>query len=222
MKNIEQKNYWEKRIDRFDAIYDDNKGLREITPLSKIVEPFRKKSLNRRFELAVGLLKSCGIRGKTFVDGGCGSGRMTSFLLDEGARKVYAVDITPRAIELSRQRINGENSDRSGCVEFMVGDVNKMALPKVDCFIGLGLVEYLDDIGLFIQNVSKSCSYVIVNFPLKLHWKRPIRIIVEFFEKSKRHYYSAVDIKCRFERYGFSLIAQKRFGASALQMFGKR
>lgn len=221
MDNEQQRRYWEKRIDRFDAIYDDNKGLREITWLSKLVEPYRKKSLQERFRDAAALLKESGIQGKTFIDAGCGTGRMTSFLLSEGARKVHAMDITSRALELARQRIQAEHPARAGDVEFIEGDVTSLRLPRVDCLVGLGLVEYLSDIGAFVDNTKDACRSMLVNYPVRYHWKRVIRMVVEHFEKSTRHYYTPSRMKLILAAGGFAPVRSVPFGASILELYGK-
>ncbi len=217
MKSADQKIYWEERIDRFDVIYDDNKGLREITFLSKIVEPFRKKSLRERFEYAVMYLQEAGIKDKTFIDGGCGTGRFTEFLLSGGAAEVYAIDITERAIELAKARIAKSCPDKIKDAHFIVGDVTRVVLPRTDYFIGLGLVEYLEDIHAFLKNIKS--RFIILNYPHKYHWKRIIRMVVEYFEKSTRHYYSAAEMKKVFQQNHFELQKRISFGASILEIY---
>jgi ubiquinone/menaquinone biosynthesis C-methylase UbiE len=221
MDNEQQRQYWEKRIDRFDAIYDDNKGLREITWLSKLVEPYRRRSITERFQYASMVLRDVGIGGKTFIDGGCGTGRMASYLLSEGARKVYAVDITKRALDLARQRMESEHPTRRGDIEYVEGDITSLRLPAVDCLVGLGLVEYLSDIRTFLANVRGICRYALVNYPSRYHWKRAVRMVVEYFEKSTRHYYSASQMGELFSAVGFRRMRSIPFGASILELYGK-
>ncbi len=178
MTNEAQRRYWEKRIDRFDAIYDDNHGLREWTLLSRWVEPLRRSSLQKRFDLTVGFLRATGIEGKSFIDAGCGTGRLTEFLLQEKACFVMANDITRRALILARKRIEDHDRNSLERVAFWQGDVTELHFPRVDYFIGLGLVEYLADMDKFLANIQGKCKYLVVNYPSRFHWKRPIRKIV--------------------------------------------
>lgn len=219
MNNIEQKAYWEKRIDRFDAIYDDNKGLRELTFASKLVEPFRKSSLLKRFDCATQYLKDFGISGKTFIDGGCGTGRMTEFLLHNGASRVDAIDITSRAVDLAGERVSSSCPDKLARVSFTSGDITQVKLNESDCFVGLGLVEYLDDIDKFISNIKS--RHIIINYPLKYHWKRIVRVIVEYFENSHRHYYAPREMEQIFKNHSFKLVKRIYFGASSLEVYMK-
>jgi len=219
MDNKAQREYWEHHIEQFDkAFYDSlNPGKRSL--LSAFVASSRKKSIQQRFQFVTKFLEELSVKNRSFIDAGCGGGRLTEWLLKHGAARIYAVDITEKSIEIAKERIATTCPDISHKVEFHVGDITQITLPKADCFIGLGLVEYLDNLPAFLTNIAGNYRWVIVNYPLTFHWKRPIRLFVEYFEHSKRHYYSPEDMLKLFTKYGYTRRKNMPFGASILDFF---
>jgi hypothetical protein len=86
--------------------------------------------------------------------------------------------------------------------------------------VGLGLVEYLEGLDGFLLNIRKSGRFII-NYPLRRHWKRPLRMMVERFERSTRHYYEPAEMEAAAAPHGFRLEKRIPFGASMLEAYRK-
>lgn len=71
------------------------------------------------------------IKGKTFLDIGCGSGRSVGYLIQKGAKKVYGLDLSPMQLEEAR-RFNSPWT-KDGNITFFEGKMeDKLDIEPVD------------------------------------------------------------------------------------------
>lgn len=72
------------------------------------------------------------IEGKIFLEIGCGSGRSIKYLTEQGAKKVYGLDLSPQQLEEAK-RFNQEGIEE-GIVELIQGKMeDRLAIEQVDC-----------------------------------------------------------------------------------------
>jgi SAM-dependent methyltransferase len=79
------------------------------------------------------------VAGRVVLDYGCGDGESSRQLLAEGARHVYGLDLSPKAIALARER---ELANAS----FEVGDAHRLPWPdrSFDVVVGRAILHHLD------------------------------------------------------------------------------
>jgi 2-polyprenyl-3-methyl-5-hydroxy-6-metoxy-1,4-benzoquinol methylase len=153
---------------RFDAIYDDRKGL-----VGRFVDNFWRGVVRRRLDLAVQLLQP--LAGKHVLDVGCGSGRFCVAFAREGATRVLGVDFAPAMIQLAE-----ESAHRAGVAdhcEFRLG-----AFPDVvgdesfDVTTAIGFFDYIAEPGHFIAQMDRRTrTTMVMSFPKAREWRVPIR-----------------------------------------------
>ncbi|MBI2635367.1 MAG: class I SAM-dependent methyltransferase [Parcubacteria group bacterium] len=89
--------------------------------------------------------------GALAVEIGCGNGRMTQFIA-ENFKKVYAVDISPRMIDLARQRLTSFNN-----IEFLVTGGGKLPIQNnaVDFVFSYIVFQHFPSIGMVEENLKE-------------------------------------------------------------------
>lgn len=124
------------------------------------------------------------------LDLGCGSGRVAEAVLDAGAAAYVGVDVSPRMLELARERLS-----RFDDVELLESDVAEAGLDGTyDLVLALGLFEYLDDPARAVASMRARCSSTLVaSFtrwdwlkgpPRRLHYGVRRLRIVDYTEES--------------------------------------
>src|SRR5437588_13039366 len=98
--------------ERFDAIYDNRKGL-----IASFVDNVWRGVVRRRLDLTVQTLAP--LAGKSVLDVGCGSGRFCFAYAQNGASQVLGVDFAEAMIDIAR-KLADELHVASRC-EFRVG-----------------------------------------------------------------------------------------------------
>jgi len=145
------KNYWDSEIEKFDKIYDGEK-----TAVDRFVDRFREDVIKERAEVFYAMAQSLE-QGAVLVDIGCGTGRQAMHLAAMGY-KVRAFDISQRAIEMAKHRLEGHDLD----ITYEVADVAQIEYPDCDCVFGLGLMDYLTDsqVNAILSQVKKlDCKF---------------------------------------------------------------
>ena len=100
------------------------------------------------------------------LDLGCGSGRVGEAVLEAGAAAYVGVDLSPRMLELARERLS-----RFDDVELLEGDVAEAALDGTyDLVLALGLFEYLDDPARAVSWMRARCSSTLVASFTRWDW----------------------------------------------------
>jgi len=91
------------------------------------------------------------IRGRTVLDLGCGTGRLTASLIDQGAAEILACDINTDMVEIAKQRHQGGN------ITFFEADAT--SLPQddatVDVLLNIGVFEFIKDLTPFLTEMYR-------------------------------------------------------------------
>lgn len=77
-------------------------------------------------EKSVELIAAAGGRDACIIDVGGGESTLVDDLLERGYRRVSVLDISQRAMEVTRERL----AEHARCVSWLVGDIRTMELPK--------------------------------------------------------------------------------------------
>ncbi len=104
-------------------------------------------------------LASQDLLGKCMIDYGCGSGILALSALHLGAKKVYAVDIDPQALEATS--VNAEINGLSG--DIIIGHVEELELPVVDVVIANVLLKPLQELAPTIANLVKAGGNIVLS-----------------------------------------------------------
>lgn len=188
MKNeIEvQRNFWNNEADAFEKIYSHEKSR-----LSAFLDRIFRKDMYERFIFTI---ENCEpIKGRTFLDVGCGNGLYSIELGKKGAARVIGIDISPVMISRCQQSARTEAVD--GCLSFVQTDLLEYQ-PESDFDVsyGIGLFDYIRNplpVLKRMREVTKDKS--IMAFPRFWTWRAPVRKVrltikgctVFFFPKSK-------------------------------------
>lgn len=162
-----QRDYWNREVDSFDAIYTHRKSLFAST-LDSI---FRKDMYLRYTET----LAACEpVEGRRFLDVGCGTGLYALELARREAAFVRGVDIAERMVQTCAERAEAEGLSAMSFIQGEVGD-----LPADDIFdvsIAIGLFDYLPDAVPTLREMRlRTRDRIIATFPRLLTWRAPVR-----------------------------------------------
>lgn len=127
MEALKPSGYWDEKILSWETSRYDHSGS------------LKGKSLQSRMSIAAEILSAMP-PGKSVVDIGCGSGRLFELLKAANFSHLVGWDISAVAIEAARaKKTRGEN------IAFECADVSQKQLPVADCYVGLGLFDWLTD-----------------------------------------------------------------------------
>ena len=139
------KDFWDNKIlewecGRYNLNTSKNKPLEMIADLVS-------KSLRFRLKITKELLKPH-IKGKAIIEIGCGSGLLTKFLHDNGAKYYQGFDISENAIS---QAIKIANQNKiKNFAKYQVCTVSNLPKLNGDIVFSLGLLDWLNDYELDI------------------------------------------------------------------------
>jgi SAM-dependent methyltransferase len=108
----------------------------------------------------------------TVLDVGCGPGRVAEAVLDAGASAYVGIDLSPRMLELARERL-----ERFDDVELIGGDFLRADVRgRFDVVLALGLFDYLAEPAPAAAWLHARCSSVLVASFTRRDWlKAPVR-----------------------------------------------
>lgn len=144
------------------------------------------------------------VEGKTVLDVGCGSGRLSKILLEKGYA-VTVIDSDEKAIEIAR---------RKGVTGF-VADISSWETDlKFDCVVAADILEHIDDDRFAIRrlcNMLKLGGCLIVNVPSYkfLFGQHDISL-------GHKRRYSDSELKAKLEESGFKIEVQRHWNLTAL------
>ncbi|MFH0794948.1 MAG: class I SAM-dependent methyltransferase [bacterium] len=128
--------YWDRKIADWErSCYEREKGDGGANFMSRL-----RSSVDARMKTALTLLAPT-IADQTVLDLGCGAGVFALLLLNEGARHVVGVDISPVAVELAQRRARESNLHTR--TTFICGKVTELDLPPADFTTALGLLDWM-------------------------------------------------------------------------------
>jgi SAM-dependent methyltransferase len=86
------------------------------------------------------------VAGLHILDAGCGPGVYSEWLLENGTAYVYAIDVTPRMIELAQERLVGRFSERFHArIADLLKPLDFLADAQVDVVICPLVLDYIPD-----------------------------------------------------------------------------
>ncbi len=163
-----QRNYWNREADAFERIYSHEKSK-----LSTMLDQVFRKDMYERFEFTI---KHCEpIKGRTFLDVGCGNGLYSVELGKKGAARVQGIDIAEVMVERCKKYAAREGLE--GRCHFLKTDLLEYQPDTTfDVSFGIGLFDYISDplpVLRKMREVTK--DKVITAFPRFWTWRAPVR-----------------------------------------------
>lgn len=109
------------------------------------------------------------IKGRTFLEIGCGSGHSLQYLLRRGARKVYGIDISKTQIGLSRE-VN-KTADKKKIELFVSPMEEKREIKNIDVVFSIYGIGWTRDPQRTFRNIY---SYLKLNGRFIWSWEHPM------------------------------------------------
>jgi 2-polyprenyl-3-methyl-5-hydroxy-6-metoxy-1,4-benzoquinol methylase len=164
----QQREYWNREIAQFDAIYAGKKGA-----FGNWLDMTFRKDMYQRYEYT--LKHAEPITGRDFLDVGCGTGRYAFELLRRGCRHVTGIDISEEMVNHCKKTAEAQKAgDRA---EFLRTDLLDYAPARqYHVVIGIGLFDYISD-PLPVLKKMRECvdGCCIASFPRFWTWRAPVR-----------------------------------------------
>jgi len=160
------RDYWEKNIASFAGFYDkkseeDFEAHFLVRHLYKtLVLPIEKKYMRDRYNLVAQFIEQNVKPKMKAADIGCGSGIYTKLLANK-CDKVYAIDYTQSAIDLTTSSLSSDEIKR---VEMLILDITMEQIPEVDIAISIGVLPYIPESDKFLQNILPYTKRFLFNY----------------------------------------------------------
>jgi SAM-dependent methyltransferase len=183
-----QRAFWNSEADAFQRIYTHRKSWFANT-LDKIF----RKDMYERFAFTIANCEP--IKGRTFLDVGCGNALYSLELARRGAAKVVGIDIAEVMIGLCRKQSVDQNlSDRCTFIQ-----------TTFDVSFGIGLFDYIRDPLPVLRKMREvSTDKAIMAFPRLYTWRAPVRKVRLTLKGCDVYFYSAARINKLMKDAGFS------------------
>jgi 2-polyprenyl-3-methyl-5-hydroxy-6-metoxy-1,4-benzoquinol methylase len=200
-----QKEYWDKEVAAFDAIYSHDKGF-----LGNLADRLLRWDMYKRYEYT--MANSEPIEGRTFLDVGCGTGRYSLEYARRGARLVVGLDISTEMVKTCSDRAKALGvSDRTKFTHgHLLGFKQK---EPFDVTIGIGLFDYIKDPLPVIRKMAEvSRDRVIISFPTVWTWKAPVRKVRLGMGKCDVFFYTKAQVARLMAGAGFKRFDIEKIG----------
>ena len=163
---INKQKYWENNIKGFSGFYDTKSE--EKIPFNfgfgylykKIIFPIEKKYMLLRHKRVSDFIEKRVEKGMKVADIGCGSGIYTKKLIEKGAF-VYAFDYVESALNLTKSNLNKEELSN---IEIRLLDITNNTIPEVDIAISIGVLPYIENEELYLNNILPYTNMFLFNF----------------------------------------------------------
>jgi len=188
MKNeIEvQRNFWNNEADAFERIYSHEKSK-----FSTLLDQVFRKDMYERYLFTI---RNCEpVKGRAFLDVGCGNGMYSIELGKKGAARVVGIDISP--VMLGRCEESARKEGLQERVKFLQTDLLEYEPDSdFDVSFGIGLFDYISDsLPVLTKMREVTTDKAIMAFPRLMTWRAPVRKVrltakgcpVFFYTKSK-------------------------------------
>ncbi|HJQ68576.1 MAG TPA: methyltransferase domain-containing protein [Blastocatellia bacterium] len=194
---VRQKNFWDEEINNFDSIYSHQKSK-----FSNFLDRVFRWDMYERFNYTI--RNSEPVRGKSFLDVGCGTGRYSLEFARLGAARVVGLDIAERMVEACRRRAAEQKVTDD--VTFIQSDLtNYIPDQKFDVAIGIGLFDYIKDALPVVKRMRESVTdRAIMSFPRRWTWRAPVRKARLGLKRCDVYFYSAKEIENLLREAGFA------------------
>ncbi|HET9526054.1 MAG TPA: class I SAM-dependent methyltransferase [Pyrinomonadaceae bacterium] len=192
-----QRAFWNSEADAFQRIYTHRKSWFS----NKLDQVFRK-DMYERFQFTIANCEP--IKGRTFLDVGCGNALYSLELARKGAAKVVGIDISEVMIGLCRRSSDDQNlSDRCTFLQTDLLEYNPES--KFDVSFGIGLFDYIrNPLPVLTKMREVSTDKAIMAFPRLYTWRAPVRKVRLTLKGCDVFFYSAARINTLMKEAGFS------------------
>lgn len=165
---LTQRNYWNREADVFQRIYTHEKSA-----FSNMLDRVFRADMYERYLFTIENCKP--IKGRRFLDVGCGNGLYSLELGRRGAAQVVGLDIAEVMIDLCRNGAEREGLD-DRC-EFVHTDLLEYEpTEKFDVSYGIGLFDYISDpLPVLTKMRQVTTDRSIMAFPRFWTWRAPVR-----------------------------------------------
>lgn len=192
-----QRAFWNSEADAFSKIYSHRKSR-----FSNALDQIFRKDMYERFTFTI---ENCEpIKGRTFLDVGCGNALYSLELARRGAAKVIGIDIAEVMIGLCRK--SAEDQQLSDRCTFIQTDLLEFTPDtNIDVSFGIGLFDYIrDPLPVLRKMCEVSSDKAIMSFPRLYTWRAPVRKVRLNAKGCDVYFYSAARISKLLTDAGFS------------------
>ena len=150
-----QYDYWNKNILAWDkSVYD--KQTNGLSFVEKIATYFRKSTAERQ-DSSYSELKEFA-KNKNILEIGCGAGRFSEILFNNGSNFFIGIDISSEAINACKEKFKKLSFDKDK-FKFELKSIENINFDEInfDLIVGLGALQYIDDdfLDQFFNKISK-------------------------------------------------------------------
>jgi len=192
-----QRSFWNSEADAFSKIYSHRKSR-----FSNTLDQIFRKDMYERFTFTI---ENCEpVKGRTFLDVGCGNALYSLELARRGAAKVVGIDIAEVMIDLCRKSSEDQGlADRCTFIQTDLLQFNPES--NFDVSFGIGLFDYISDPLPVLRKMHEvSNDKAIMSFPRLWTWRAPVRKVRLNAKGCDVFFYSAARINELMKEAGFS------------------
>ena len=192
-----QRAFWNSEADAFQRIYTHRKSK-----FANTLDQIFRKDMYERFVFTIEHCEP--IKGRTFLDVGCGNALYSLELARKGAAKVVGIDISEVMIGLCKQ--SSENENLTDVCTFIQTDLlDYKPESTFDVSFGIGLFDYISDPLPVLKRMREvSTDKAIMAFPRLWTWRAPIRKVRLARKGCDVFFYSKAKIEKLLRDAGFS------------------
>jgi 2-polyprenyl-3-methyl-5-hydroxy-6-metoxy-1,4-benzoquinol methylase len=192
-----QRAFWNSEADAFQRIYTHRKSK-----FANTLDQIFRKDMYERFVFTIEHCEP--IKGRTFLDVGCGNALYSLELARKGAAKVVGIDISEVMIGLCKQSAENENlADRCTFIQTDLLDYKPES--TFDVSFGIGLFDYISDPLPVLKRMREvSTDKAIMAFPRLWTWRAPVRKVRLARKGCDVFFYSKAKIEKLLRDAGFS------------------
>lgn len=200
-----QKRFWDTEIGAFNSIYTHKKSKFQI-----LLDKIFRKDMYQRFEFTIE--NSEPIKGKTFLDVGCGTGLYSVEFARRDAKHVTGLDISENMTQASLKYARDNNVEKS-CDFFQSDLLEYKTNTKFDVTIGIGLFDYIKDPLPVIRKMRELTNdKLILSFPRLFTWRAPVRKVRLALKKCDVYFYTKGNLKTLMKAAGIKEYRIKKVG----------
>jgi ubiquinone/menaquinone biosynthesis C-methylase UbiE len=192
-----QRAFWNSEADAFQSIYTHRKS-KFFNTLDQIF----RKDMYERYQFTIANCEP--IKGRTFLDVGCGNALYSLELARKGARKVVGIDIAEVMIGLCKKQ-SDEQGFSDVCTFIQTDLLEYNPDSKFDVSFGIGLFDYISNPLPVLKKMREvSTDKAIMAFPRLYTWRAPVRKVRLTIKGCDVYFYSAGRINKLMKEAGFS------------------